>query len=140
MFTVALLAAFLALRLAIHGREVAVPNLAGMSDSEAADAAKKLGLNLSVENRFYSPAVASNHVLSQVPIAGSRVRRGWPVRVTESLGPLQIAVPDVTGQSERPASLVLRRLQLDSGTVAHLAAPAPQAWCWLSLLHLTRMN
>jgi beta-lactam-binding protein with PASTA domain len=31
----------------------------------------------------------------------------------------------VTGQTERPASLILKRLQLDTGTVAHLPAPSP---------------
>lgn len=125
MIVVAVLGAFLALRIAIHGREVAVPNLSGRSDADAAEAAKDLGLNLSVENRFYSPAVAPNHVLSQSPVAGSRVRRGWQVRVTESLGAQSVSVPDVTGQTERPASLTLRRLQLEVGNVAHLPAPGP---------------
>jgi beta-lactam-binding protein with PASTA domain len=125
MLVVALLCAYASLRIAIHGREVAVPNLAGQSDADAANAAKDLGLNLSVENRFYSSAIAPNHVLSQSPIAGARVRRGWQVRVTESLGPQRVSVPDVIGQTERPASLVLRRLQLELGTVAHLPAPDP---------------
>ncbi len=123
MFLVALLCAAAALRLSIHGREVSVPNLEGKSDSEAAGVAKDLGLNLSVENRFYSAAVAPNHVLSQSPVAGSRVRRGWQVRVTESLGGQHVETPDVTGQGERPASLVLRRQQLELGTVVHLPAP-----------------
>ena len=125
MLTVAVLAAFFSMRLAIHGREVTVPNLAGRSDADAAAEAKKLGLNLSVENRFYSPAVPLNGVLSQSPAAGSRVRRGWQVRVTESLGGQKTPVPDVTGQSERPADLVLRRLSLEVGTLAHLPAPGP---------------
>ncbi len=123
MFMVALLAGAAALRLSIHGREVSVPNLEGKSDSEAADVAKDLGLNLSVENRFYSAAVAPNHVLSQSPTAGSKVRRGWQVRVTESLGGQRVEVPDVLGQGERPASLVLRRQQLELGAVVHLPAP-----------------
>jgi len=125
MICVAVLCAFLSLRIAIHGREVAVPNLAGLSDPDAATAAKDLGLNLSVENRFYSPTVAQNHVLSQSPAPGSRVRRGWQVRITESLGPQRVSVPDVTSQTERPASLILKRLQLDVGTVVHLPAPSP---------------
>jgi beta-lactam-binding protein with PASTA domain len=120
---VAVLCAFLAMRVAIHGREVSVPNLAGKSDADAAAIAKDLGLNLSVENRFYSSAVEANHVLSQSPTAGARVRRGWQVRVTESLGGQKVNVPDMTGQTERPAQLVLRRLQLELGTVAHLPVP-----------------
>ena len=125
MLVATILCAFVAMRLAIHGREVSVPNLAGRSDADAAALARDLGLNLSVENRFYSSAIPPNHVLSQSPIAGSRVRRGWQVRVTESLGAQQVSVPDVLGQAERPASLVVKRLQLELGTVAHLPAPAP---------------
>jgi beta-lactam-binding protein with PASTA domain len=125
MIAVAVLGAFLSMRIAIHGREVEVPNLSGLSDADAANAARDLGLNLSVENRFYSSAIAPNHVLSQSPVAGARVRRGWQVRVTESLGGQVVSVPDVTGQTERPASLVLRRLQLELSTVAHLPAPSP---------------
>ncbi len=123
MFVVAFLAGAAALRLSIHGREVSVPSLEGKSDSDAAEIAKDLGLNLSVENRFYSAAVAPNHVLSQSPVAGSKVRRGWQVRVTESLGGQHVEVPDVTGQGERPASLVLRRQQLELGTEVHVPSP-----------------
>jgi len=125
MIVVALVFAFVSLRIAIHGREVAVPNLAGLSDADASAAARELGLNLSVENRFYSPSVQQNHILSQAPAAGSRVRRGWQVRITESLGPQSMSVPDVIGQTDRPASLILRRLQLEVGAVAHLPAPSP---------------
>ena len=122
LFAIALLCAFFAMRVAIHGREVAVPNLSGKSDAEAAALTKELGLNLSVENRFYSPAAAPNHVLSQSPVAGARVRRGWQVRVTESLGGQKVEVPDLTSQSERAAGLVLRRIQLELGAVARLPA------------------
>lgn len=123
MFVVAFLAGAAALRLSIHGREVSVPSLGGKSDSEAAAIAKDLGLNLSVENRFYSAAVAPNHVLSQSPVAGSKVRRGWQVRVTESLGGQHVETPDVTGEGERPASLVIKRQQLELGMVVHLPSP-----------------
>ncbi len=125
MFAVFILFAFLAMRVAIHGREVTVPNLANLSDADAAATLKKLGLNLSVENRFYAATVPANHVLSQSPIPGARVRSGWQIRVTESLGNQQVPVPDVTGQSEGPASMMLKRLQLEVGTVAHIPAPSP---------------
>lgn len=125
MFAVFILFSFLAMRAAIHGREVTVPNLANVSDADAAATLKKLGLNLSVENRFYATTVPANHVLSQSPIPGAHVRTGWQIRVTESLGSQQVPVPDVTGQSEAPAALMLKRLQLEVGTVAHLPAPSP---------------
>ena len=125
MLILFVLCAFGALRLAIHGREVTVPNLTNLSDEDAARAVKDLGLNLSVENRFYAAAIPANHVLSQSPLPGSSVRRGWGIRVTESLGAQQVPVPDVTGQDEHPAELMLKRLQLDLGAVAHIPGPGP---------------
>jgi beta-lactam-binding protein with PASTA domain len=125
LFAVFILFAFLAMRVAIHGREVTVPNLANLSDADADATLKKLGLNLSVENRFYAATVPANHVLSQSPIPGARVRSGWQIRVTESLGTQQVPVPDVTGQAEEPAALMLKRLQLELGAIAHIPAPSP---------------
>jgi eukaryotic-like serine/threonine-protein kinase len=123
MLAVALVSAFLTMRLAIHGREVKVPVLTGLSLSDASKKASSTGLRLNLENRFYSADVEPGKVLAQSPAAGATVRREWAVRVTESLGPQQVAIPNVVGQSERSAAVNVRRLSLDFGTVAHLAAP-----------------
>jgi beta-lactam-binding protein with PASTA domain len=123
MLVIALLSAFITMRLAIHGREVKVPNLAGLTLSEASKQTRSLGLVLNLENRFYSPNTPPGHILAQSPIPGVTVRRQWVVRVTESLGAQQVAIPDVLGQSERTASINIRRLGLELGAVAHVAAP-----------------
>lgn len=122
MLAVALISAFISMRLAIHGREVEVPNLAGLTLSGAGQAAGAKGLSLNVENRFYSANVASGHILAQSPASGVTVRREWTVRVTESIGPQKVSVPDLIGQTQRPASILLRRLSLDLGTVAQMPA------------------
>jgi beta-lactam-binding protein with PASTA domain len=123
MLVVALLSAFITMRLAIHGREVKVPNLTGLTLADASKQARSLGLILHLENRFYSPNTPPGHVLAQSPAPGVTVRRQWAVRVTESLGAQQVAIPDVLGQSERTASVNIRRLGLELGAVAHIAAP-----------------
>ena len=122
MLVVALLSAFIAMRLAIHGREVKVPNLAGLSLADASKQTRSLGLRLTLENRFYSPNIPPGHILAQYPAPGTTVRRQWAVRVTESLGAQQVAIPDLLGQSERTASINIRRLGLELGAVAHIAA------------------
>jgi beta-lactam-binding protein with PASTA domain len=48
------------------------------------------------------------------------VRREWRVRVSESLGPQKVEVPNVTGTPERAAALNLRRVGLEAGASAHL--------------------
>jgi len=123
LLVVMFFSAAITLRLALHGRETAVPNFSNMTLAEAGDAALHAGLGLNLENRFYSTTVPAGRVLAQSPAAGSRVRHGWQVRVTESLGAQQVTIPDVSGQAERLAAIELRRNNLDLGTLAHLEAP-----------------
>ena len=123
MLFVMFLSAAITLRIALHGHEVSVPNFSGMTVSEASTAALKAGLDLNIENKFYSTTVPAGRMLSQAPAAGSSVRHGWQVRVTESLGPQQVTIPDVSGQPEREASINIRRDSLDLGTLAHIDAP-----------------
>jgi beta-lactam-binding protein with PASTA domain len=123
MLVVALLSAFITMRLAIHGREVKVPNLTGLTLADASKQTRAVGLRLTLENRFYSPNTPPGSILAQSPAPGATVRRQWAVRVTESLGAQQVAIPDLLGQSERTASINIRRLGLELGAVAHVAAP-----------------
>src|SRR5271170_6057175 len=123
MLTVALVSAFITMRLAIHGHEVKVPDLTNLTLSEASKKTSSLGLRLTLENRFYSPNTPPGRILAQSPAAGVSVRRQWAVRVTESLGAQQVAIPDLLGQSERTASINIRRLGLEQGIVAHISAP-----------------
>ncbi|HEX3572327.1 MAG TPA: PASTA domain-containing protein [Acidobacteriaceae bacterium] len=120
MVVVALISAFIAMRLAIHGREAVVPPLIGLSVAEASSAAGHQGLHLTVENRFYSSDVPAGHVLSQDPPTGFRVRRDWPVRITESLGSQRVSIPDLVGQSERIAMITIRQLGLEPGSVIRM--------------------
>jgi eukaryotic-like serine/threonine-protein kinase len=115
--------ALLAMRLAIHGREVAVPKVAGMSMSDAERTAISDGLLIEVENRFYSSDVQENRVLSQLPPAGEKVRRGTHLRVALSLGPQKIVIPSVIGQSQRAAEINIGRRGLQIGSVAVATLP-----------------
>jgi beta-lactam-binding protein with PASTA domain len=121
LVVVALLSAFIAMRLAIHGREAVVPPLIGMSVNDATALAESKGIHLSLENSFYSADVPAGRVLAQDPAAGSRVRREWPVRITQSLGAQAVNIPDLTGLDERAATVGIRRVSLELGAVAHLA-------------------
>ena len=123
LIAVALISALTAMRFAIHGREVAVPKLVGLNPMEAERVAVANGLLLVVENRFYSPEVPEGRIMTQVPAAGEKVRRGWRVRVAESLGPQRVTIPDVSGQSLRAAEMNLVRRGLEVGSVSYVHLP-----------------
>lgn len=120
LIAVALLSAISTMHFAIHGAEVHVPSLKGMTIAEAHSQAAGMGLNLTVDNRYYSGDVAAGHILSQSPAPGTVVRREWRMRVAESLGPQKVDVPQTVGRDQRLAALELRRAGLDVGTVARL--------------------
>ena len=119
LVVVALTCAVITMSLAIHGAEATVPNLVGMSPADGERAVAKLGLNLVVERQYYSADVSEGRFMTQVPSPGTRVRRGWQVRVAQSLGPQRVAIPDVLGQSGRAADLNIRRRGLDVSSVAY---------------------
>jgi len=127
LMTVALVSALTAMRLAIHGREVTIPKLVGMSPLEAERAGAASGLLVVVERQFYSADIPEGKVMTQMPPPGVKVRRGWSIRVAQSLGPQRVAIPNVTGGSERVAELNIRRRGLGLGSVARVSLPdAPQ--------------
>ena len=118
LLAVALVSALTSMRIAIHGREVVVPKLVGLTPAQAEKLALEKGLLVDLENRFYSSDIPQGRVMSQLPAAGVTVRRGWRVRLAESLGPQQVSIPDVVGESSRAAEINVRRRGLDLGTIA----------------------
>jgi eukaryotic-like serine/threonine-protein kinase len=123
LLLVALVSALTAMRFAIHGREVAVPNLVGDAPAEARRVAELAGFGFEVERQYYSPNVPEGKILSQIPTAGTLIRSGWQIRVALSLGPQRVQIPDVLGESERAAEVNILRRGLDVGSVAQVAVP-----------------
>lgn len=126
LLLVFLASALLAMRFAIQGREVKVPRLTGLTPVEAERAANSDGLVLSIESRFYSSAVPEGRIVSQAPAPDAPVRRGWKVRVAESLGPQRAGVPNLIGESEHAASINISRRGLEVGATGTLHVPGAQ--------------
>jgi eukaryotic-like serine/threonine-protein kinase len=126
---VAMVSALTAMRFAIHGQEVAVPLVIGLTPAEAERAVAGFGLQVSIEREYYSPQIPEGRIMSQLPLPGTKVRRGWQVRVAQSLGKMRVTIPDVTGQSEHAAELNIRRRGLDvdsTAVVQEAGIPADQ--------------
>jgi eukaryotic-like serine/threonine-protein kinase len=123
---VALTSAIVTMRLVIHGAEVKIPSFQGLTAQEALAKAASLGVEMSIDNRFYSADVPAGRILSQSPLPGTVVRREWHVRCIESLGPQTVAIPNLIGQPQRAGVMALRRLGLEVGAIVHLPYAAAQ--------------
>jgi beta-lactam-binding protein with PASTA domain len=123
----ALVSAVTTMHFAIHGTEVTVPDFRGMTEADAARKAAALDLDFAVDDRFFSATIPAGRILTQSPLPDTRVRREWHVRTTQSLGPQKVGIPPVLAQPERLATMEIRRVGLQVGTVARMpyAASAP---------------
>jgi eukaryotic-like serine/threonine-protein kinase len=108
------------MRVANRAREVRVPNLQGMSLSDANRSLADVGLALKVESRKPDPKVAADHVLAQDPDPGTVLRRQRVIRVRVSDGQKDPPVPSVVGMAERTAELVLAQEKIDIGARAEI--------------------
>src|SRR5258706_2653736 len=118
LLIVALVSALTAMQYAIHGREVSIPKLVSMTPLEAERAVAASGLEVVVERQFYSADVPEGKIISQVPAAGVKVRRGGGISVAPRLGTPRVALSHVTRPKESVWGLNGRRRGLEIGSLS----------------------
>lgn len=111
-----------AMRFAIRGNEVSVPNVAGKSVQEGTRALNAYSLRMKVDGHRYDERVAKDQILAQNPVANSKLKRNSQVRVVMSLGAKKIPVPNLEGQSLRAAQIVVLQRGLALGVVAAISS------------------
>lgn len=87
--------------------KVAVPDLSGMTASQAESAISAAGLVAKVGNSEYS-SVEAGLVYTQNPAAGTQLAKGSAVTYAISLGKQNATVPDVTGSTQASATAALK--------------------------------
>src|SRR3989454_8457308 len=82
-----IVSALTAMRFAIRGREVEVPQLAGKTKDEAEEILKGRSLRLKVSSSSrFSSEVPEGKVLEQIPPSGTRIKVDRTVKILLSLG------------------------------------------------------
>jgi serine/threonine-protein kinase len=122
----AFLSALTAMRIAIEGRQVKMPNLVGQKVMEAEHALSPDGLGLRIEDRVFSD-YPEDVIVRQSPPAGLRVKVGERAHVVVSLGPQRVMIPDLRSASLRTARIQLLRDGLQMGETSSLYLPGSTA-------------
>ena len=118
----AFLSAITAMRIAIHGREVSMPNLVGRNVSEASQALRAKGLILRVADRVYSD-LPINQVVRQTPSPGMLMKVSQQAHVVLSLGQRELEIPPLEGNTLRVSRIELLRGGLQVGEVSTVVLP-----------------
>lgn len=109
------------MRVALHAREVKVPDLTNRTTNDATTVAADLGLTLKVDEvRRPDPKIGAGRVITQEPPPGSTARRQRSVRVWVSAGPRATSMPALTNESERTARLRLAQSGLALASVSEI--------------------
>ncbi len=115
---------YIAMPMIVHrSKEVRVPALTGLPVDEARSALEENSLSLREVGSVFDAEVPAGRVLRQDPVAGTSVRKARAVSVVLSKGPDVATVPQLEGESLRHAAILLSRLGLRQGPVAHSFSP-----------------
>lgn len=120
-FIIALTGSFIFYRQYMDVPVVEVPDLLGKDLADARKDAAQVGLHLELQNEgIHHPEIPENHIISQYPLGGERVRQTRKIMVTISLGPAVLTVPDLTNLSLREARILLENQKLTVGDIEEI--------------------
>ncbi|WP_306483834.1 Stk1 family PASTA domain-containing Ser/Thr kinase [Anaerococcus sp.] len=98
------------------GREVSVPDLSGLSLTEAEEKLKELGLSIGRTSTQYSEEVEKDLIIDQNPRSATNLQAGSKVDLVISAGPEEkienIEVPSLIGMSEEQAESIISQYGL----------------------------
>src|ERR1700683_1008164 len=106
--SVAFLSALTAMRFAIQGREVSMPDLVGMNANQAQLVLQGRKLGMKVEDRTYNN-LPLDSVVRQSPLPNTRVKTAQDAHVVLSSGPQNATIPELENTSVRAARIELLR-------------------------------
>jgi serine/threonine-protein kinase len=118
----AFLSAVTAIRFAIRGSEVAMPDLVGKSTTDATHLLSSKKLEIKISDRVFSD-LAAGDVVRQSPPAGEMMKVGQDAHVVLSLGAQTISIPQLTDESLRAAEIELLRAGLQPGEISTCYLP-----------------
>lgn len=100
----------------LFGAEVEVPSIEGKTIQEADAELAKIKLSMAVIDQQNHDEVEADHIISQHPAAGQKVKEGREIEVILSLGAEMFNVPSLVGKTISEAEIELRNEGFSKGT------------------------
>lgn len=123
--SVAFLSALTAMRYAVQGREVVLPDITSKHVGEAERILQAKGLGMKVEDRIYN-TLPVDEIVRQSPPPNSTVKTGQLAHVVLSLGPRKEAIPELEDRSVRAARIELLQSGMQVGEISSAYLPGTQ--------------
>jgi eukaryotic-like serine/threonine-protein kinase len=101
----------------LEGKYTDVPRVSGLSVASAGNELRGMGFTVRTGPARLDNSLAKGEVMTTVPAAAARVRKGATVELIVSAGPRLLGVPQVSGQTLAAAQAALRQAGLTPGAV-----------------------
>lgn len=103
-----------------HGRELTVPDMTGLTFEECQNIASSTGIVVEIADSVFVRRMKPGAVFSQLPKAGSRVKKGRRVLLTtNAMEAKKVSMPSLVGLSMRQAKSVLNAKGLVLGKLIY---------------------
>lgn len=102
------------------GDETTVPELTSLDIEEARLVLQRAQLNMTINKYDYDSVIPEKRIISQLPIAGTRVKIGKKIHLTVSKGPESLFVPDLTNLNLQQAEASLKSMDMVLGEVTYV--------------------
>ena len=120
LLIVAMIGAYISIKISVIGTEVAVPDVTDVTVENAYGILSDKGLFLEVEGEKNDESIADGKILSQDPPEGAKIRKGRKVKVIVSLGTKRIQTPNLSKETARSAKIHVAEEDLIIGSVSYI--------------------
>lgn len=100
-----------------HGTEFTLPSYVEQRLIEARIELNDLNLRFEVASEEFSPGIPEGVILSQSPVAGTKVKTGRAIKFVVSAGQKFVSIPNLAGLSVRQALMDLETAGLELGEI-----------------------
>ncbi|WFD09096.1 Stk1 family PASTA domain-containing Ser/Thr kinase [Tepidibacter hydrothermalis] len=93
---------------------------------DATNRLEAIGVSVQVRKELYDSSVEKNHIISQVPSAGSSIKKGQTVKFDVSKGGEPVTVPNVVRKTLESVEDILKESDLKEGVIDYEFSSLPE--------------
>ncbi|WP_187296198.1 Stk1 family PASTA domain-containing Ser/Thr kinase [Tepidibacter mesophilus] len=103
-----------------------MPDFENNTLEDATSRLESIGVSVQVRNELYDSAVEKNHIIDQIPAAGSSIRKGQTVKFDVSKGGEPVTVPNLVRKTLDSAENILKESDLKEGVIDYEFSSLPE--------------
>ncbi|SHJ58376.1 Stk1 family PASTA domain-containing Ser/Thr kinase [Tepidibacter formicigenes] len=107
-------------------KQYEMPNLENSTIDEARKRLETIGVKVQIRRELYDDSVEKDHIITQIPKEGSKIKKGQVVKVDVSKGGEPVVVPNLVRENLEEADNILEKNNLKEGIIEYEFSSLPE--------------